>query len=203
MRQRVLPGLDIGSIVTGPHRPSRKRVALVLIRSLLIATLIVVIYYVIPLRAIVDVGTLIRLLIGLAAVAVLFGWQMRAIASSPHPGLRAIDTMIVAVPTFLLIFAATYTVMSAAQPASFSEEVSRTDALYFVVTVFATVGFGDISPVSGAARIAVTIQMIADLLLLGLVLRALLNAVERGRARVRDLQPGTSELSGRPRDQPS
>jgi hypothetical protein len=73
--------------------------------------------------------------------------------------------------------------MSEAQPASFSEAMERTDALYFTVTVFATVGFGDISPVSDAARIIVTVQMIADLLLLGLVLRALLNAVDKGRTR--------------------
>jgi voltage-gated potassium channel len=74
-------------------------------------------------------------------------------------------------------------VMSEAQPASFSEALERTDALYFTVTVFATVGFGDISPVSDTARVIVTVQMIADLLLLGLVLRALLNAVDKGRAR--------------------
>ena len=29
--------------------------------------------------------------------------------------------------------------------------MTRTDALYFVVTVFATVGFGDITPVSETA----------------------------------------------------
>jgi hypothetical protein len=73
--------------------------------------------------------------------------------------------------------------MSAAQPAAFTEPMSRTDALYFTVTVFATVGFGDISAVSTAARIVVTLQMIADLLLLGLVLRAVLDAVRRGRGR--------------------
>ena len=36
------------------------------------------------------------------------------------------------------------------------------DSLYFSVTVFATVGFGDISAVSDAARVVVTIRMITD-----------------------------------------
>ena len=67
--------------------------------------------------------------------------------------------------------------------------MSRTDAVYFSVTVFATVGFGDISPVSDAARVVVTFQMIADLLVLGLVLQAVLDAVSRGRARQSGIRP--------------
>jgi hypothetical protein len=158
---------------------------LVLARGVAIAVSFLVVYYTIPFQPVVDLGTLVRLGVGLVAVAVLLAWQVRAIARSPHPVLRAVETLTVALPLFLLVFAATYTVMSEAQPSWFTEELSRTDALYFVVTVFATVGFGDIAPVSGVARVAVTLQMIADLILLGLVLRALLNAVERGRARQR------------------
>ena len=169
--------------MTGPATPSRARLALVLLRALTVATLIVVAFYVTPLRVTVDLGTLIRFVVGLGAVAVLIVWQVRAIAGSRLPVLRAVETLAMVIPLFLVVFAATYTVMSEAQPASFSEAMERTDALYFTVTVFATVGFGDISPVSDTARVIVTVQMIADLLLLGLVLRALLNAVDKGRAR--------------------
>jgi hypothetical protein len=42
-----------------------------------------------------------------------------------------------------------------------------------------------------AVLIVVTLQMIADLLLLGIVLRAFLNAVGRGRARQRETPPPT------------
>lgn len=163
--------------------PSRRRVALVLTRAMVVTVGVVVIFYLIPLRTTIDVGTLLRLLAGLAALAILIAWQIRAIVRSPHPALRAVETIAVAIPVFLLLFAATYALMSQAQPAAFSEPMTRTDALYFTVTVFATVGFGDLSPVSTAARVVVTIQMIADLLLLGLVLRSILDAVERGKAR--------------------
>ena len=61
-----------------------------------------------------------------------------------------------------------------------TEVSSRTDALHFTITVFATVGFGDISPVAEGARIVVAIQMLADLLVLGLVIQAILGAVRRG-----------------------
>ena len=158
---------------------------LLLLRALTVATLIVVVFYVTPLRVTVDLGTLVRLAVGLGRgrrPPVI--WQLRAIARSAYPVLRAIGDDTVALPLSCLVFAATYTVMSLAQPGSFSGGTSdRTGALYFVITVFATVGFGDIAPVSGLARIVVSIQMIANLLLLGLVLRALLNAVDKGRAR--------------------
>lgn len=173
-----------------PGRPSRRRVATTLVRGSAIAIAFGVVYYTTPFRPVVDLGTLVRLAVGLVAVAALLIWQLRAIARSAYPVLRAIETLTVALPLFLLVFAATYTVMSLAQPGSFSEDLDRTDALYFVITVFATVGFGDISPVSTLARIVVSIQMIADLLLLGLVLRALLNAVERGRAHQRETGTG-------------
>lgn len=175
--------------MTGPDAPSRIRFVLVLTRALVVAVLIVVVYYVLPLRVSVDLSTIIRLAVGLVALSLLIAWQLRAIARSPYPALRAVETLAVVIPMFLLLFAAAYTLMSQAQPAAFSEELSRTDAVYFSVTVFATVGFGDISPVSDAARVVVTIQMIADLLVLGLVLQAVLDAVSRGRARLSEPRP--------------
>jgi hypothetical protein len=47
----------------------------------------------------------------------------------------------------------------------FAGPLTRTDALYFTVTVFPTVGFGDITARSETARIVVTGQMIADLVI--------------------------------------
>ncbi len=67
--------------------------------------------------------------------------------------------------------------------ASFTEPMTRTDALYFTVTVFTTVGFGDISPKSETARVVLMVQMFADLALLGTGVRVLFGAVQRGRER--------------------
>jgi len=170
--------------VTTIHALPRRRTMLALARGLICTVLIVVVFYVVPLRMTIDVGTLVRLVAGLAFLGALIAWQLRGIARSPYPTLRAFETLAVAIPLFLLLFAATYTVLSQVDPASFSEPMSRTDAVYFTVTVFATVGFGDISPVSTAARVVVTLQMFANLLLLGLVVRAVLNAVDRGHGRL-------------------
>lgn len=170
--------------MTTLHALPLRRTVVTLARALICTVLIVVVFYAIPLRMTIDVGTLLRLVAGLAVLGALIAWQLRGIARSPYPTLRAFETLAVAIPLFLLLFAATYTVLSQVDPASFSEPLSRTDAVYFTVTVFATVGFGDISPVSTAARVVVTLQMFANLLLLGLVVRAVLNAVDRGRGRL-------------------
>lgn len=177
-------------VTTDPRAPSRRRLALVLVRTLVVTVGLFVVFYAVPLRSVIDLGTLIRLLVGLAALALLIAWQIRAIVRSPHPTLRAVETIAVAIPLFILLFAATYAVMSQAQPAGFTQPMTRTDALYFTVTVFATVGFGDIAAVSTPARVVVTLQMALDLVLLGVVARAILTAVERGRARQGENRPG-------------
>ena len=64
---------------------------------------------------------------------------------------------------------------------NFTEPLTRTDALYFTVTVFSTVGFGDITAKTEAARLVVTGQMIADLVVIGLGLKVIVGAVKRGR----------------------
>ena len=56
--------------------------------------------------------------------------------------------------------------------------MSRTDSLYFTVTVFATVGFGDIAPRTELARLVVMSQMLFGLIAFGLVARLLLGAVQ-------------------------
>ena len=83
----------------------------------------------------------------------------------------------------MLLFATTYFVMEHTAVSSFTEALTRTDALYFSVTTLATVGYGDIAAKSGSARVVVTVQMVLDLLLLGLVVRVFLNAVKRSRQR--------------------
>ena len=59
---------------------------------------------------------------------------------------------------------------------------TRADALYFTVSVFATVGFGDIAPVSQAARV-VLVRTVANLVVIGLLVRVLTGAVRINRGR--------------------
>ena len=88
------------------------------------------------------------LVAGIVGVALLLAWQIRDIAQSPYPRIRAAGAMATSVPLFLILFATTYYLMGQNSEASFTEPLNKLDALYFTVTVFATVGFGDIAPVS-------------------------------------------------------
>ena len=81
------------------------------------------------------------------------------------------------------MFSVVYFLMAHAQPTSFGGSMTRTDSLYFSTTVFTTVGFGDITAKSQAARVIVTLQMWLDLVILGLVARLVVNAVKLGQHR--------------------
>jgi hypothetical protein len=133
-----------------------------------------------------DTGTALRLLIGLLIFAGLTVWQVRAITGSRYPGLRAAEALGFIVPFYLLLFASTYFVMERASAANFTQPLTRTDALYFAVTVFSTVGFGDIAPRSEATRVVLIVQMLGDIALLGAGARVLLGAVRRGQQRGSD-----------------
>ena len=92
--------------------------------------------------------------------------EVRAIVGSRYSGLRAAEALGLILPLFLVLFASAYFAMERASAASFTEPMTRTDALYFTVTVFSTVGFGDITK-SETARVVLIVQMLADLAFLG------------------------------------
>ena len=164
-------------------RRRRRLITASLLRASATTVVLVVLYYVLPMNETLHLSAVMRLFVGLLVLAVVIAWQVRSILHSRYPGIRAVEVLAVVGPLFLLIFASTYFLMAAASPVNFSERLSRTDALYFTVTTFATVGFGDITAVSQLARSIVTVQMILDLLLLGLGLRAFLGAIRIGRER--------------------
>jgi hypothetical protein len=172
--------------------PGRRRrlIFRAVLRGLLVTTVLVVLYYLLPLDRPLDTGTAVRLLIGLLIFTGLTVWQVRTIAGSRYPGLRAAEALGLIIPLYLLLFASTYFLMERASAANFTQPLTRTDALYFSVTVFATVGFGDITAKSETARVVLIVQMLADLALLGAGARVLLGAVRRGQQRRSDTGGG-------------
>ncbi len=99
------------------------------------------------------------------------------------PELRAIEVLAIVVPLFLFLFASLYLTMSHSSAAAFSEPLDHTGALYFAITIFSTVGFGDITPKTDLARIVVSAQMLLDLVLLGTLVRLLVTAARSGLSR--------------------
>lgn len=160
--------------------PGRRAALLAVARSIGMATALVVAYYLLPMDAPFDGGTIAGLVLGLIAVTALFLWQMRTIVRSPHPQLRAVESLAVVVTLFALLFATSYFLLERAAPGSFTASLNRTDALYFALTVLSTVGFGDITARTDTARIMTMIQMTGGILLVGVAARVVVSAVNTG-----------------------
>ena len=153
------------------------------LRILVSIAVVLAVYYWLPLDRSSTGVAITTLVIGLVLLIALIAWQVRLIIGHPHPGLRAVEALATSIPLFLLLFASTYVVLATISAGNFSEPLTRTDALYFTVTVFSTVGFGDITAKTEAARLVVTGQMIADLVTIGLAVKVIVGAVKQGRQR--------------------
>ena len=157
-----------------------------LLRAVGSTVVLVAIYYLLPLDRSSAWAAVTMLAAGLVVLVALVAFQVRSIVGSPFPGLRAVEALATSVPLFLLLFAGTYLVMAAISAGNFTQPLTHTDALYFTITVFATVGFGDITARTEAARLVVSGQMIADLVIIGLGARIIVGAVRLGRQRQPD-----------------
>jgi Ion channel len=165
------------------QKPPLRVVVWAVLRAVASTVALVAIYYLLPLSHASTGAAITMLTAGLVVFLVLLAAQIRAIARSPFPGLRAVEALAISVPFFLLLFAAVYSVMAQGAAGDFSQPLTRTDALYFTVTTFSTTGFGDITAKTQVARLVVTGQMVADLIIIGIGIRAIVGAVQRGRRR--------------------
>jgi voltage-gated potassium channel len=138
------------------------------------------VYYTIPVKGTDGQSDLPWLLLELVIFAVIVGIQVPLIARARYPLLRGIEALALTVLLFLLIFARVYLANSVADPAVFTQHLDKDTALYFTVTVFATVGFGDIVAASNPMKLLVTVQMLLNLVVLGLVIRVLTTATRLG-----------------------
>ncbi|TWV31272.1 two pore domain potassium channel family protein [Streptomyces misionensis] len=160
--------------------PYHRAAAAACARAVGIVVALVVAYYLVPLDTRSTTGTVLLLVCGLLAVLLVFGWEARMILRSPHPRLKAVEALAATVALYLVVFASLYHVLEHDAPGSFTEPLTRTDALYFTLTTFTTVGFGDITARSEASRVAVMCQMVCGLLLVGVAVRLLAAVVDAG-----------------------
>lgn len=187
---------------TDPSRPCRRKrgtrwtTVVVVGRAFLIAAGLVTAYYLLPLDRYGARGTSVLLLSGLLAVILVFVWEVRTIIRSPHPRLKAVEALAATLVLFLVLFASAYYLLDRSAPGSFTEPLSRTDALYFTLTTFSTVGFGDIAARSETGRVMTMLQMAGGLVLVGFAARVLASAVQAGLRRRGPVEPETGTDAG-------
>ncbi|MGD0313983.1 MAG: potassium channel family protein [Acidimicrobiales bacterium] len=154
------------------------------LRAVVTTAVLLAAYYLLPVEHRAHQSPALRLVVALALFVVVLANEIRLISTHERPQLRAAVAMATVIPLFLVLFAWIYLTMSHADPRAFvGGMLSRSSALYFTVTVFSTVGFGDITPKTDPARLVVTVQMLADLAVLAVVIRLIFSAVTRGVAR--------------------
>jgi voltage-gated potassium channel len=176
-------------VSTTLDRRSRTRVVItVIVQALVAITVLLALYYVVPTPG-SRVGPVACAIVFLGAVA----FELRAVVRDPLPVPRAALAMARLLPLFIVLFAWIYVSMSMSDPSTFSEPLSKPAALYFTITVLSTVGFGDITPVADAGRLLVSLQMICDLVVIGIIVKLITGVAKRARA-----QKTSAGSEGRP-----
>ncbi len=132
-------------------------------------------YYVLPISRESELRAVVRLAADIALIASVFLWQIRRISRAELPELRAIEALGIIVALFLVLFSGVYLALSR-NTGAFTQSLDQTRALYFTISVFSTVGFGDITPRTDTARLIVSAQMLLDLVVIGAVVRLIFSA---------------------------
>ena len=106
-----------------PLSPAERRrlITLGLGRALGVTIALFALYYFAPLDRLTDVPFWLSLTLGLLLLTAVATYQVRAILGSHHPAIRGIEAVAVTVPLFLILFAATYFLVSQTDPANFSQ----------------------------------------------------------------------------------
>jgi len=158
----------------------RRALALASFRVLLTWVVVTGAYFVLPLGHESTRQVVVRLVLDIGLMVAFIWWQSTRILHAAYPELRAIEALGSIVILFLVLFAALYLAMSNSDASTFSEPLNHTRALYFTTTVFASVGFGDITAETNGSQALVSTQMILDLVIFGAVVRLLVTAVRTG-----------------------
>lgn len=136
---------------------------------------LLLVYFQMPLGEGDHIGfALVAVVVGSLVFGAIFVRQVRRIRSAEYPMLRAVEGTALVGCLFVVVVASIHYSLWFADHDSYSEALSRLDALYFTVTTLATVGFGDITPTSPLTRAVTTVQMVLGVALLGAGVRILI-----------------------------
>ncbi len=119
-------------------------------------------------------------------------WRLKKLEAAAYPGWAALELYALAVVMFVAIFSKLYLMISLTNPQAFTEQLDHFTSYYFALTVLATVGFGDITPVTVVARALTMVQMALDLAFIALLVRLVSTHRDRAHAQRRAATSSTS-----------
>ena len=158
--------------------PAQRRRALAQSGAIIILVLVGLLgaYYLLPFDHLSGQRSVLRLSAVVALVVAVFVWQIRRISVAKFPELRAAEALGIVIAVFLVGFSIVYLSMSHENAHTFTQSLDHTRALYFTISIFSTVGFGDITAKTDTARLVVSAQMLLDLAIIGVVVRLIFTA---------------------------
>jgi voltage-gated potassium channel len=168
------------SDASAPHR-SRSQVRDACVTTVLIAAAVAV-FYQVPVPGRMREGSW-AIMFGLGVVVLgllILLASRRLLTAGENARLRGLVLLL----TLTVLFFSWADQSVAALPGQFTDLHDKTDALYFNVSTLATVGFGDVHAAGQLARAAVTLQIVFNLVFLGLAV-SLISGYFRARARGR------------------
>jgi uncharacterized membrane protein YqjE len=168
----------LGDEEAAASRLPRRKIVL----TVLTVVVPMVVYFVLPLED--EVGRVFALVLVVVAAASLIPISIRQaglVLRSADPLFDAVRCIVSAVVFLVVAFSAAYYVLGTGYDDEIHGIETKLDAVYFTVTILATVGFGDITADGQVARGLVTAQMVVNLAVLAVALRVVSWALkERG-----------------------
>jgi voltage-gated potassium channel len=122
-------------------------------------------------------GIVIGLLIIVGSVPLTVK-RINRVATSHEPYLEAGLAVVMMIALIVIGFASIYAALSR-HGEEFADIHTKLDAVYFTITTLATVGYGDIAPTGQVARAVAIIQMVVDILVIGVAARLAMRVAAR------------------------
>jgi len=121
----------------------------------------------------------ILFVVGVLGLIALTAHQIRRqLRSEDDTGVRLASIMVV-LYAVVVFFSVTYYGLATRAEGQMEGIETRTDALYYTVVTLGTVGYGDVHAVGQAARIATTVQIFFDLVIVGLLASVATQQIQR------------------------
>jgi len=104
--------------------------------------------------------------------------RINRVGTSHEPYLEAGLAVVMMIALIVIGFASIYAALSR-HGEEFTDIHTKLDAVYFTVTTVATVGYGDLAPSGQIARAVAIIQMVVDILVIGVAARLAMRVAAR------------------------
>jgi len=156
-------------------------------------TLLITLYFVVPVSQEDPGGPVVRglvTLVVLVALAAAVLAQVRMAASDPARHIDGLVTVIIAV---WLIFSLAFYLMAQHQPDQVAGLHTRIDGLYFAASTMLTIGYGDVHATGQLARVLILVQLLFDAVFVALAVTMLTTRLRsRAQAQV-EAQAGSTQ----------